>query len=76
MKDEGETRRIYCCGTLICELPLEKCSQCGKPYAPKKYLEFLDNRAGESHGKHMRMGVCGECARKQSAQIFADKKEH
>jgi NADH-quinone oxidoreductase subunit F len=71
IKDEGETRRIYCCGTLICELPLERCSECGKPYAPKKYLDFLEKRAGDSLGAPMRRGICEECARKRHARLFA-----
>ena len=44
IKDEGDVRKIYCCGSLIKEFKLEHCEQCGKPFASKEYLDFLKKR--------------------------------
>jgi NADH-quinone oxidoreductase subunit F len=67
--DDEEHRKTTLAGTVLKELPLLKCSRCGKPYAPEVFLDRVAGRLDERH-KPLRMeqAICPDCARQTSAR--------
>jgi len=74
IKDEGDIRKIYCCGSLMKEFKLEHCEQCGKPFASKEYLEFLKKRLKGPDTLGARGALCEDCARQFWAKRMAGER--
>jgi NADH-quinone oxidoreductase subunit F len=64
MEDRGAERRIFFCGTEIARLPLESCEACGKPFAPRAYLDYLRTRVDARVGAEVSRNLCPQCARR------------
>jgi len=45
IEDRGNERKIFTWGQVLARFTLEKCKECGKPFAPKKYLDRINERA-------------------------------
>jgi bidirectional [NiFe] hydrogenase diaphorase subunit len=60
-QDEGDQRKI---ATLKTDLELACCDGCGKPFAPVKQLEHIQEKIGE---KFVAECVCSVCRRKKTA---------
>ena len=71
MKDKDGERIIFKKGLIIANFKLEICYGCGKPYAPKKYLDFVLKNSDDVMGIDVRRGFCTECARKTNAERIA-----
>lgn len=69
--DEGNERRLVKCGTTLARLELAPCSSCGHPFAPKRYLEYIDKVLGEQ-----RELLCPDCARSQGGLELAKEEPH
>jgi NADH-quinone oxidoreductase subunit F len=67
VKDEGSLRKVIFCGTVHSELPLERCEQCGAPYASTKHLNLVKERSDLSMGVELERTLCPECSRKAAA---------
>jgi NADH dehydrogenase/NADH:ubiquinone oxidoreductase subunit G len=73
MKDENGERTIFKKGLIIANFKLEICHGCGKPYAPKKYLDFVLTNSDDAMGIDVPRGFCSECARKTNAERIAEQ---
>jgi len=67
MKDEEEKRTIYTRDGMVSTFELESCGQCGKPYAPKKYLDYVKNRSETPLEDDAAINVCPLCSRRTAA---------
>ena len=67
MKDEGDQRTIFTKDVVVAKFQLETCEKCGKPYAPKKYLDFVKRNSDQAMGVDVIRAFCPDCARDQSA---------
>ena len=67
VKDEGSLRKVAFCGTVHSELPLERCEQCGAPYASTKHLNLVKERSDLSMGVELERTLCPQCARAAAA---------
>ncbi len=67
MKDEGTQRTIYTRDVVVAKFELETCTSCGKPYATRKYLDYVIGNADQTMGIDILRGACPACARKVSA---------
>ena len=67
MKDEGEERIIYTKNGMIGRFELETCDLCGIPYAPRKYLDFVQRNSDASMSVNVVRGLCTTCARRTGA---------
>ena len=70
MEDRGNERIIYKWGQILARFKLEKCSKCGKPFAPRKYLEHMARKVYKPRGQELAEIVCPECARKVERRPF------
>ena len=64
MEDRGQERKLYTWGQVLARFKLEKCQKCGRPFATKKYLEWMKQRAYKSKGLDVVDIKCPECVRK------------
>ncbi|MBT3258140.1 MAG: 4Fe-4S dicluster domain-containing protein [Deltaproteobacteria bacterium] len=64
MEDRGVERKIYTWGQVVARFKLERCKQCDKPFAPKKYLDWVRERAYKPMGLKLVDIICPECVRK------------
>jgi len=64
IEDRGNERKIYTWGQVLARFKLEKCKECGRPYAPKKYLDRINERAYKTKGLELVDYVCPECVKK------------
>jgi predicted molibdopterin-dependent oxidoreductase YjgC len=71
MEDKDKERIIYRKGLVIGRFELEPCQGCGKPYAPRKYLEFVLKSSDQAMELRVLRGFCPECARRISAEHMA-----
>lgn len=67
MKDEDNQRTIYTRDVVVAKFQLETCGECGKPYAPRKYLDFVMRNSDEKMGVDVMRGLCPACARRASS---------
>ena len=65
VEDKGDQRKIYTWGQVLARFHLERCEHCGTPFAPKKYLELVNQRAYQPKGLEMVEYVCPECFKKR-----------
>jgi NADH dehydrogenase/NADH:ubiquinone oxidoreductase subunit G len=68
MADEDGKRTIYKHDILISKFELEKCSVCGKPYAPKKFIDFVIKNSDHAMDVDVTRDFCPQCARKVQAE--------
>jgi bidirectional [NiFe] hydrogenase diaphorase subunit len=68
MKDAGDERSIGVGNTVVALFKLRKCSLCGTPYAPQKYLDFVQKNSDPGIGVDMERDLCPVCARKTRAE--------
>ena len=64
IEDRGNERKIFTWGQVLARFTLEKCKECGKPFAPKKYLDRINERAYKTKGLELVDYVCPECVKK------------
>ena len=64
MEDRGQERKLYTWGQVLARFKLEKCQKCGTPFATKKYLEWMKQRAYKPKGLDVVDIICPECVRK------------
>ncbi len=67
MEDENDVRKLSFCGTVIAEHMLERCEVCGTPFATKKYLDLVKERADDFLGVDLERNRCPVCSRKTRA---------
>lgn len=70
MKDEEDERAIYTRDGVISRLKLEKCELCGKPFATRKYLDFVKENSRSIVGVDVEGDICSACARGEKAKKF------
>lgn len=64
IEDRGNERKIYTWGQVLARFKLEPCKKCGRPFAPKKYLERISEKAYKPKGLELIDAVCPECVKK------------
>jgi len=64
LEDRGNERKIFTWGQMVARFKLEPCKKCGKPMAPKKYLEHISEKAYKPKGLELVDAVCPECTKK------------
>ena len=70
-EDKGLERTVFTRFGVVGKFELVKCSCCGKPYAPQKYLDFVRKNSDKIMGVDVARGFCAECARKKNAEQIA-----
>ena len=68
IKDEGDTRILSICGTVLNRQKLEFCKSCGTVLGPAKYLDYIDKRITQQIANGGDRYLCLNCSRKQTAQ--------
>ncbi len=68
MDDRGNQRRIYSWGQVFARFTLEPCDACGRPYAPQKYIDHIQEKNKTRGGFQTGGRLCPECERKEMAQ--------
>jgi hypothetical protein len=68
MEDRGNERKIYTWGQVVSRFKLEPCEECGRPFAPQKYIDHINKKTYEPLGLELKHNVCPECARKSKVQ--------
>ncbi|MGQ9920489.1 MAG: FAD-dependent oxidoreductase [Desulfobacca sp.] len=69
---EADTyREVRLCGTVLNHLETSKCSGCGEPFVPARYLSYVTNRSDGQTGKNVLRRLCAKCARRVRAEKFA-----
>lgn len=71
MKDNGDERTIYTRDVVVGRFKLERCELCGRPYAPRKYLDFVRRNSDETMGVDVLRDICPACSRSQNAGRIA-----
>lgn len=61
VEDRGDERKISIWGQVLARFRLERCTHCGKPFAPKKYLELINRKAYRPKGIELINYICPEC---------------
>ena len=64
IEDRGNERKITTWGQVLAKFKLEPCKQCGRPFAPQKYLERISEKAYKPKGLELVDAVCPECVKK------------
>jgi len=64
--EDGDERRLVKCGTTLARLELAPCSTCGRKFAPKRYLAYIDKVLGRS-----KEPLCPDCARQAAGAKLA-----
>ncbi len=64
IEDRGNERKIYTWGQVLAKFKLEPCKQCGRPFAPQKYLDRISEKAYKPKGLELVDAVCPECVKK------------
>lgn len=63
VEDRGDERKVYTWGHVLARFKLERCKQCGRPFAPQKYLDWMRERAYKPKGLELVDIICPECVR-------------
>jgi NADH dehydrogenase/NADH:ubiquinone oxidoreductase subunit G len=63
--DRGDQRKIYTWEQVLARFKLERCDHCGTPFAPKKYLELINQKAYRPKGLELVDYICPECFKKR-----------
>lgn len=61
VEDRGDQRKIYMWGQVIARFKLARCEHCGKPYAPQKYLDLINEKVYKPMGLELVDHVCPDC---------------
>lgn len=61
VEDRGDERKIYTWGQVLARFKLERCEHCGTPFAPKRYLELINEKAYKPKGLELINYICPEC---------------
>jgi NADH dehydrogenase/NADH:ubiquinone oxidoreductase subunit G len=62
-EDRGNERKIFTWGQVVARFKLEHCEECGKPVAPKKFIEHINEKAYKPEGLELTAILCPECTR-------------
>ncbi len=74
MEDKGDKRKIFTWDQIIARFTLEKCAQCGNPFAPKRYLELIEKKAYTPKGLEYVDYICPECF-KNRGRVSIERQE-
>jgi NADH-quinone oxidoreductase subunit F len=68
---EGPNRReVRLCGTVLNELEVHTCAECGGPLPPARYLGYVSSHSDTVMGKQVLRRLCPTCVRAQRAREF------
>jgi NADH-quinone oxidoreductase subunit F len=65
-------REVQLCGTVLNHLDTLKCQECGAPFVPPRYLNYVTRRSDSLMGKMVLRRLCPKCAREQRAAKMAN----
>lgn len=65
VEDRGDERKIFTWGQVLARFKLERCEHCGTPFAPKRYLDLINERAYKPKGLELINYICPECYEKK-----------
>jgi len=68
--ETADGRELRLCGTVLNRLQVPKCTMCGEPFVPQRYLEFVKSRSDAVTGKNVLRRMCPRCARENRANKF------
>ena len=68
MKDENNQRTIYTKNVMVARFTLEACEACGRPYAPRKYLDYVKQNLYKTVQSAVTRDLCPACARRAGAE--------
>lgn len=71
MEDRGDERKIYTRGHVIARHRLERCDSCGRPFAPQKFLDYINEKAYKPLGTELKQKLCSSCARNWWAESLS-----
>ncbi len=63
-------REVRLCGTVLNELEIHTCQECGGPLPPTRYLGYVSSHSDTVMGKQVLRRLCPTCARAKRAQEF------
>jgi NADH-quinone oxidoreductase subunit F len=63
-------REVRLCGTVLNELEVHTCAECGAPLPPARYLGYVSSHSDTVMGKQVLRRLCPTCARAKRAQEF------
>ncbi len=61
-------REVRLCGTVLNHLEVPRCQQCGEPFVPARYLDYVTHRTDKAMGKQVLRRLCPRCARAKRAE--------
>lgn len=64
-EDRGDERKIFTWGQVFARFKLERCEHCKTPFAPKKYLDLINEKAYKPKGLELIDYICPECFKKK-----------
>jgi NADH dehydrogenase/NADH:ubiquinone oxidoreductase subunit G len=65
VEDRGDQRKIFTWEQVLARFKLERCDHCKTPFAPKKYLELINQKAYKPKGLELIDYICPECFKKE-----------
>ena len=68
MEDRGDQRKIYSWGQVFARFTLEPCDDCGKPYAPQKYIDYIQEKNRSHASFQTSRNLCPKCERQEMAK--------
>ena len=68
MEDRGTERKIFTWGQVLAKFTLEECDDCGRPFAPQKYIDYIRRKNITHPGFQTSGKICPECERKEMAE--------
>jgi NADH-quinone oxidoreductase subunit F len=68
--EEGQSREVRLCGTVLNRVEVLKCKGCGGPLAPTRYLDYVTTHSDAVMGKQVLRRLCPQCARGKRAREF------
>ncbi|MEJ5349287.1 MAG: NAD(P)-binding protein [Desulfosoma sp.] len=72
IEDKDGTRVLSICGTVLNQLKLEYCEECGNVLGPERYHDFIMKRMNHLASVVRGHRWCLECARKKAASSHAE----
>jgi bidirectional [NiFe] hydrogenase diaphorase subunit len=61
IEDRGGERKLYTWGQVLARFKLEECEHCGTPFAPKRYLDLISEKAYKPKGLELVHYICPKC---------------
>ena len=65
LEDRGDERKIFTWGQVFARFKLERCEHCNTPFAPKKYMDLINEKAYKPKGLELINYICPECYEKR-----------